>query len=235
MALAQQGKPWHEFEARGAAAAAARADEWALPAQSGCPVVCTFLGPVAAGAGKSAAEGSQVGDKPAVGLREEVRFRWTMAAPGAPPGLPLEEVVTVRADHALSRGIPVPPAWDPCLKFGAQVRRALAKAHEECPDHTCNLLGIYKGSPAALPAGSERTRPSGPRAGERWEVSHRDGSSAGVWVAAHHAAGVWWCAQALGGCLSTARRRAPRTSRVSLPRLGKPPRVFSGTRTVLLF
>ena len=105
--------------------------------------------------------------------------------------------MTVRADSMFKRGIPVPLAWEPCLRFGAQVRRALAKANEECPDHTCTVLGIYRGSAAALPAAPEMARASGPRAAARWVATHLDGGSTEVWVAAHDAGHTWWCVQAL--------------------------------------
>ena len=208
MAEKKRGRPSEEFEKKATEAAAAQADEWALPEQPWAPLRCDFLGPAAAGADTATVGNGSADERPTIGWQEKVRFRWTISVPGAPPAVSLEENVVAPANYVFmpDRGIPVPAAWNPALKFGAQVRRALAKAHEECPDHTCNLVGIHKGSPAALPAGSERTRLSGPRAGERWEVSHLDGGSAEVWVAAHHAGNVWWCVQAPSGGLFKARR-----------------------------
>ena len=190
-------KPWHEFETQAAEAAAARAEEWDLPTQWGAPVRCVFLGPAAAGGAAGAAVDESIEERASVASQEQVRFRWEISVPDAPPGFAQEEVVAVRATRVFSRGIPVPAAWDPALKFRARVRQALAKAREQCADHVCTFHGIYRGPPAAAAA----ARPLGPRTGEKWIARQPDGarSTTEVWVAAHHAAGEWWCVKALAG------------------------------------
>ena len=196
----KMAKPWDEFEAKAAEAAADRAAEWSLPQQWGPPVRCVFLGPAAAGGAAGAAGGSSSdAERPPIGYQEKVRFRWTISAPDVPSGVAHEGDVAVQANRVFSRGIPLPAAWDPALKYGAQVQQALAKARKEVPDYVCRVCGLYRGTPAAAAVATAATaKTPGPRTGEKWIFREPNGvrNRKEVWVAAHHAANVWWCVKA---------------------------------------
>ena len=190
-------KPWGEFDAQAAKAATARAEEWELPTQWGPPVRCVFLGPAAAGDAAGAAGDGSIEERASVGSREQVRFRWEISVPDAAPGFAQEEVVMARADHVFERGIPVPAAWDPVLKFRARVLRAVEKARQDSPGYECTIQGVFR-SPPVAPA----PRPPAPRTGERWIAREPGGLRVEVWVAAHHAADEWWCVKAQAGLVS---------------------------------
>ena len=190
-------RPWADFEAQAAEAAAARAEEWELRTQWGAPVRCVFLGPESA-AGATVAAGDRASPAhPDVGFREEVRFRWSICVPDAPPGFPEEEIVTVRADNVLHRGIPIPAAWDPVLQVRARVLRAVEEAGRDSAGYECSVQGLYR-APAVAPA----SQPPAPRAGEKWVVQESSGMRTEVWVAGHHAADEWWCVKAQAGLVS---------------------------------
>ena len=197
MAGRGQGKPWEEFEAKAAEAAAKRAEEWELPTQWGPPVRCVFLGPAAAGDAAGAARDGNIAERPSVDMFEQVRFRWAISVPDAPPGFAQEEVVLARANNVFNQGIPVPAAWDPVLKFRAEVLRALERARRDSADYECNVQGIFRLPPVAPPP-----RPAAPRTGEKWIAREPGGVRAEVWVAAHHAADEWWCVKAIAGFAS---------------------------------
>ena len=188
MAERNPGKPWEEFDAQAAKAAMARAEEWELPTQWGPPVRCVFLGPAAAG---GAASDGSIGERPAVSLREQVRSRWAISVPDAPPGFAQEEVVSARADNVFRQATPVPAAWDPMLKFRARVLRAVEEARGDSLDYECTIQGVFRAPPVA-PA----PRPPAPRTGAKWIVREPGGQRVEVWVAAHHAAEEWWCVKA---------------------------------------
>ena len=197
MGEAKRSKAGHEFETQAAEAAAARAEEWDLPTQWGAPVRCVFLGPAAAGDAAGAAGGGSIDERPPVGWREKVRFRWEISVPDAPPGFAQEEVVAVHADKVFKRGIPVPAAWDPVLKFRARVPRAVEKARQDSPGYECTIEGVLR-SPLVAPA----PRPPAPRTGAKWIAREPGGLRVEVWVAAHHAAEEWWCVKATAGIAS---------------------------------
>ena len=211
-------KSWEEFEIRAAEAAAARTDEWGFSQQWDTPVRCVFLGPATA-AGDAGAAGGSGGDAAAapraagaaggssadaertpIGHQQKVRFRWTIAAPDVPPGVARDADVTAQANRVFmgDRGIPVPAAWSSALKFGAQVRRAQARAREECPDHVCTIHGLYRGPSPPVAAEPAAGGPQDPRPGSKWVVQEPDGARADVWVAAHHTGREWWCVKAPG-------------------------------------
>ena len=197
MAGRGQGKPWEEFEAQAAEAAAKRAEEWELPTQWGPPVRCVFLGPAAAGDAAGAAGDGNIAERPSVGLLEQVLFRWAISVPDAPPGFAQEEVVAVRADDVFRRGIPLPAAWDPVLKFRARVLRAVESARRDSAGYECSVQGIFRLAPVA-PA----SRPTAPRTGEKWIAREKGGERTEVRVAAHHAADEFWCVKAIAGFAS---------------------------------
>ena len=208
----KMGKSWDEFEAKAAEAAAARADEWGLSQEWGPPVGCAFLGPVAA-AERGTGGSSSDAERPPIGWLEQVAYRWTILGPDVPPGVAHEQDVAVRANRVFSQGIPVPAAWNPALKFGAQVQQALAKARKEVPDHVCIVHGLYHPTPAAAAAATATTASTPePRTDEKWVFREPNGGRTEVWVAAHHAADVWWCVKAPRHCVapdvSNSRQRA---------------------------
>ena len=187
-------KPWGEFDAQAAKAATARAEEWELPTQWGPPVRCVFLGPAAAGDAAGAAGDGSIEERASVGSREQVRFRWEISVPDAPPGFAKEEVVVVRANNVFSQTIPAPAAWDPVLKFRARVLRAVEEARRDSAGYECTVQGLFRAPPVA-PA----PRPPSPRTGEQWIAREPRGMRVEVWVAAHHAGDEWWCVKATAG------------------------------------
>ena len=194
MAEKAHGKPWEEFEAKAAEAAAERAEEWGLSTEWGPPVRCVFLGPDGAGGAAGAAGDGNSAERPSVGFLEKVRFRWVVSIPDAPPGFAHEEEVTARANHVFDQRIPVPAAWNPVLKFRARILELLEKARRACAGYECNVQGVFR-PPPVTPAS---TAPA-PRTGETWIVREPGGMRVEVWVAAHHAADLFWCVKAIAG------------------------------------
>ena len=192
-------KDWAEFDAKAAETATTWAAEWNLPATWGVPVRCTFLGP--------GTERPTPADRPNDGVprvissREQVWFSWQISLPDAPADFSSEEVVKVRADNALERGIPVPPQWDTVLPVRTRLQGALEAAAARSPGHECTLLGLCR-KPAALLG--QQVQP-GPRVGSPWAFRAPSGAPVAVWVAGKGTADEWWCVKAL--------------SRIALPRL----------------
>jgi len=170
-----------------------------------------FLGPKdGEGPGKLEWKGEATERRP-LGLRDQVQFRWEITVPDAPPGFGQPETVEARADNVLDRGVPLPPDWNPLLRYRALLRRALQAARSSSPGFECRLQGIWRPLPSP-----PQLRPPAPQTGGIWRVREEGGVVVEVWIAAHHAGDEWWCVKAPKCCRKFRLGSAKRCS-ISLP------------------